>query len=228
MTPEEIDAWLAVTLEDRRLSRHERQSLRELAASLEPGTDRHELVHRAFEAARRALVNPDDRTTIVWLEDVVGALREPEKTAAGRGLAEAHFSPGEHCLRAIRRHLAGAKRTADVCVFTITDDRLAEALVESHCRGVALRVITDNLKADDVGSDVDRIAQAGIPVRVDTSRCHMHHKFAILDGATLLTGSYNWTRSAAAENQENLVVSDDVRLVAPFVAAFERLWATLG
>ena len=49
-----------------------------------------------------------------------------------------------------------------------------------------------------------------------------------LDGATLLTGSYNWTRSAAAENHENLVVSDDVRLVSPFVATFERLWAKLA
>jgi phosphatidylserine/phosphatidylglycerophosphate/cardiolipin synthase-like enzyme len=91
-----------------------------------------------------------------------------------------------------------------------------------------VRVITDDTKADDVGSDVDRIAGAGIPVRVDRSPCHMHHKFAVLDEATLLTGSYNWTRSAAAENQENLVVSDDVRLVSPFVATFERLWASLG
>jgi phosphatidylserine/phosphatidylglycerophosphate/cardiolipin synthase-like enzyme len=228
MTPQEIDAWLAVTLEDRRLSRNERQSLREFAASLEPGTDRRDIVHRAFETARAALVNPDDRTMIDWLEDVAKALREPEKTAGGRGFAEAHFSPGEHCLRAIRRHLAGAKRTADVCVFTITDDRLAEALVDAHCRGVAMRVITDNCKADDLGSDVDRLARAGIPVRMDKSPYHMHHKFAVLDGATLLTGSYNWTRCAASENQENLVVSDDVRLVSRFVVTFEQLWAKLG
>ena len=228
MTTQEMDAWLALTLGDRRLSRNERRSLREFAASLEPGTDRREVLHRAFEAARAALANPDDLTMIDWLEDVTKALREPERTAGGRGFAEACFSPGEQCLRAIRRHLAGAKRTADVCVFTITDDRLAEALVDAHCRGVAMRVITDDSKADDLGSDVDRLARVGIPVRVDKSPYHMHHKFAVLDGATLLTGSYNWTRSAAAENEENLVVSDDVRLVSPFVATFERLWAKLG
>jgi phosphatidylserine/phosphatidylglycerophosphate/cardiolipin synthase-like enzyme len=230
MTPQEIDAWLAATLEDRRLSRNERQSLRALAASLELGADRDEVAHRAFEVARAALGNPEDRAVIDWLEEVARTLRsgEPDETATGRGFAEAHFSPGEGCLRAIRRHLANAKRTADVCVFTITDDRLAEALIDAHGRGVALRVITDDLKADDLGSDVDRIAGAGIAVRVDKSPFHMHHKFAVLDGATLLTGSYNWTRSAAAENLENLVVSDDVRLVSPFVATFERLWAKLG
>jgi hypothetical protein len=109
MTPQEVDAWLAAALGDRRLSRHERQSLREFAASLEAGTDRCAIVHRAFEAARAALVSPDDRTVIDWLEDVAKALREPEKTVVGRGFAEAHFSPGEQCLRAIRRHLGSAK-----------------------------------------------------------------------------------------------------------------------
>src|SRR5262249_42898290 len=153
---------------------------------LEPGTDRREIIHRAFEAARAALVHPDDRTMIDWLEDVDKALREPEKTTGGRGVSEAHFSPGEDCLRANRRFLAGAKRTADVCVFTITDDRLAEALVEAHRRGVALRVITDDSKAEDLGSDVDRLAEAGIPIRVDKSPYHMHHKFVVLDRETVL------------------------------------------
>ena len=52
----------------------------------------------------------------------------------------------------------------------------------------------------------------------------MHHKFAVFDGRTAVTGSYNWTRSAARVNQENLVVSDDPRLVKPLVEEFERLW----
>ena len=52
----------------------------------------------------------------------------------------------------------------------------------------------------------------------------MHHKFTVFDGATLVTGSYNWTRSAANANQENIVVTADRALVDAFEAQFEKLW----
>jgi phosphatidylserine/phosphatidylglycerophosphate/cardiolipin synthase-like enzyme len=56
----------------------------------------------------------------------------------------------------------------------------------------------------------------------------MHHKFAVVDGKTFLTGSYNWTRGAARDNEENLVVTDDPRPVSSYSEAFERLWTRLG
>lgn len=52
----------------------------------------------------------------------------------------------------------------------------------------------------------------------------MHHKFAILDRKTLLIGSYNWTRSTARADQENNVLSDDVRLVADVRGCIDQLW----
>jgi phosphatidylserine/phosphatidylglycerophosphate/cardiolipin synthase-like enzyme len=55
----------------------------------------------------------------------------------------------------------------------------------------------------------------------------MHHKFAIFDGALLLTGSYNWTRGAARDNEENFITTPDRRLIASFTAAFGRLWNSL-
>ena len=143
-------------------------------------------------------------------------------------MAEAFFSPGDDCLRAITRLLANASRTADICVFTITDDRVSDAILDAHRRAIAVRIITDNAKAEDEGSDVARFEQSGIPTRVDRSPFHMHHKFAILDGTTLLTGSYNWTRGAARDNEENLIVTNEPRLLALFVRplnASGRSWA---
>ena len=84
-----------------------------------------------------------------------------------------------------------------------------------------MRIITDDAKADDLGSDIDRLGRPGIAVRVDRSPFHMHHKFAIVDGATLLTGSYNWTRGAARDNEENLIVTDEPRLVSAFASTFD-------
>ncbi len=228
MTPQEIDAWLARSLDDRRLSRNERQALAGFLSGLGPEADPDALRRRAFEIAGAALVNPDDRPVLTWLEDVLKAIREGGRAPVHQARAEAHFSPGEDCLRAIRGMLERARRTADVCVFTITDDRLSDAILDAHRRGVSVRVITDNEKAEDLGSDIGRFEASGVAVRVDRSPYHMHHKFAILDGVTLLTGSYNWTRGAARDNEENLIVTDEPRLVNPFASTFERLWAKLA
>ncbi len=116
------------------------------------------------------------------------------------------------------------KQTVEICVFTITDDRLTSAVLEAHGRGVRIRIITDNDKAADLGSDADRFLQAGIDLRVDRTEYHMHHKFAVFDSEVLLNGSYNWTRGAAANNEENFIVTNNRRLVAIFSKIFEELW----
>lgn len=224
MNPDPIDDWLVRSFEDRHLSRGERQALSEIAAT----ADRQAIRQRAFGIARDALAQPADRAILEWLEDVVKATREDAPDPARLPYAEAYFSPGEECVSAIRRLLANTRRAADICVFTITDDRLADAVLDAHRRRVAVRVITDDAKSEDLGSDVERFERAGIPVRVDRSEFHMHHKFAIIDGGILLTGSYNWTRGAARDNEENLIVTDEPKLISRFVTAFERLWDRLA
>ena len=52
----------------------------------------------------------------------------------------------------------------------------------------------------------------------------MHHKFALFDRCLLATGSYNWTRGAAAGNYENILVTGYKELVEPFREEFDRLW----
>jgi len=228
MSLQDVEQRLARTFEDRRLSRGERQDLQKALAELAPDADRRALRHFAFELARSAPAEPGDGLVLDWLEDVVKALDSGEPPERATPISEADFSPGEDCPRAIIRLMQNARRTADVCVFTITDDRLSSALLDAHHRGIAFRVITDNDKAFDEGSDVDRIRRAGVPLRVDRTRFHMHHKFAVIDDQWLLSGSYNWTRGASRDNEENLIVTNDPGLIAAYRRAFERLWADLS
>jgi mitochondrial cardiolipin hydrolase len=143
-------------------------------------------------------------------------------------IAEAWFSPHDDCPGRIINLFAESRSHADVCVFTITDDRISDALLAAHARGVRIRIISDNDKAHDCGSDIERFAAAGVAVRVDLTPFHMHHKFAIFDGQLLLHGSFNWTRGAARDNQENIVVTDEPRLIAAFGREFEQLWERFG
>ncbi|HEY0817614.1 MAG TPA: phospholipase D-like domain-containing protein, partial [Rhizobacter sp.] len=75
--------------------------------------------------------------------------------------------------------------------------------------------------------DVALLRQRGVPVVVDRTSAHMHHKFALIDETWLLNGSYNWTRSACEHNEENLIVSNDPGLVRSFQAQFDSLWVKL-
>jgi phosphatidylserine/phosphatidylglycerophosphate/cardiolipin synthase-like enzyme len=52
----------------------------------------------------------------------------------------------------------------------------------------------------------------------------MHHKFAIFDKSKLLTGSYNWTRSASLHNEENFLITTDRDLLKDFTRMFDKLW----
>jgi phosphatidylserine/phosphatidylglycerophosphate/cardiolipin synthase-like enzyme len=231
MKPDEVDEVLLRTLDDERLSRGEKRALTAVFADYRGEPER--LVyfrHRAFEVARRQLEGSGSRAArvLTWLEEVVKALAAAADPATTPKLAEAHFSPGDRCRRRIVSLIGSARRTADICVFTITDDVITRALLEAHHRGVEVRVISDDEKVTDRGSDIVELSEAGIAVRVDRSEHHMHHKFAIFDRTYLVTGSYNWTRSAASFNEENIVVSDDPRLLGSFQATFDRLWREFG
>lgn len=64
----------------------------------------------------------------------------------------------------------------------------------------------------------------GICVRCDSGAVHMHHKFAVVDGRRLITGSLNWTLTAIQSNKENILVTEEPDLVLPFITEFQRLW----
>jgi len=139
-------------------------------------------------------------------------------------ITEAHFSPGEDCRRQLLDLVIAARETLYISVFTISDDRLSDAIIAAHKRGIQVRLITDNDKALDQGSDIARLIDHGIDVRMDNTANHMHHKFAVVDKHILVNGSFNWTRSATDYNQENILVTNEPKLVAAYLGEFDSLW----
>jgi phosphatidylserine/phosphatidylglycerophosphate/cardiolipin synthase-like enzyme len=240
MGARELEALLQQTLNDPRISAPTRGAIERVfrQRALDPDTVTL-FCAQAIVLARAALTDGRMRDTFAWVLTLAEIARDgapksapapakeaPPKPAPApaREPAIVAFSPGDDCLDVIRDEFARAKRKVDVCVFTITDDRIRAAMLDARRRGVAIRVISDNDKSMDEGSDVEPLRRAGIEVRVDETEAHMHHKFAVYDDARVLTGSYNWTRSAANYNQENVVVTPDAAIVGRFKAEFERLW----
>jgi len=228
MDLEQIDKILRHTLSDAKMSRGEKRVLKQIVE--ESGADEADLAvfrSRAFDIAREQLENHSDRATIDWLEDAVRVLSALPPSDGPRP-SEAYFTPGSDGPTKIAGLIVFARKTIDICVFTITDDRVSDAIYEAHQQGTKIRIISDNDKAFDPGSDIERLQRRGIDVRVDTNEYHMHHKFAVFDNATTLTGSYNWTRSAAERNAENFIISYDCKLANRFTTEFNRLWNEFG
>jgi cardiolipin hydrolase len=134
------------------------------------------------------------------------------------------FSPGHDIPEALSLLLDSAKTSIDLCVFTISDERLAGKITDAFRRGIKVRIISDDQKIFDEGSQVKSLHAAGLPVKVDHSRYHMHNKFGVIDSRITFSGSYNWTYTAREHNQENLVVTTNYDIVHQFNNEFNKLW----
>lgn len=230
MSLNELREFLERSLDDVRMSRGERKVLKELLNDARLGKHEQEvLFHEAILMAADRLADGRDQAVLSWVEEMVNGLRPAGGLVmSGARVAEAHFLPDEGAVARLVELMDHCGRSLDVCVFTITHNDLAWALRRAFRRGVAVRIVSDDLKARDLGSDVLDLKNEGIPVVMDDSPAHMHHKFAVLDGRLLVTGSFNWTRSGAQENQENFLISDDPVLVQAYGKEFARLWAQFG
>lgn len=213
-------AHLRSSIDDQFLSKVEKKTLKALLAEKLLSDDELRFLRaRMYEMANEKITADNYRFILEWVKQVNSSL-----SSAGSELSTAYFSPGETCRNAIIRQIHSATSDLNICVFTISDDLITSALLTSHKKGVRIQVLTDNDKSLDEGSDVDQIARAGIAVKMDTTSNHMHHKFMVADGRVLLTGSYNWTRSAARFNHENILVTREAGTIKSFTDEFAQLW----
>lgn len=219
---EELIRYIEESVADHAFSRGDKKNLKEKLAVLDPSRQDLDFIRsKVFDLATTKATAENYELLLGWLEGLNKVLL-PGKTESAN--SQVFFSPGEACRNAILYQLKAATSIVRICVFTISDNQITKEILATHARGVEVRVLTDNDKLMDMGSDVTEMAEKGIPVKVDYTKNHMHHKFAIIDRETLLTGSYNWTRSAAKYNHENILVSNDKLSLNPYLEEFDKLW----
>lgn len=222
---DEIIANLEESIQDEFFSKAERKSLRTLIG--EKPLDQHQLNFlrsRIYEMANARVTSENYRFIIEWIKAANSALITTERQEN----SDVYFSPGEACRSVIINQLSQAIRDVKICVFTISDDQITDAIITTHKKGVQIQVITDNDKMEDEGSDIEQLADEGIPVKIDNTPNHMHHKFMVVDERALLTGSYNWTRSAARYNHENILLTKETPVIRSYLKEFSQLWKEMS
>jgi phosphatidylserine/phosphatidylglycerophosphate/cardiolipin synthase-like enzyme len=117
-----------------------------------------------------------------------------------------------------------AQHSIRFLTFSYTDDATGEAMIARHAAGVSVQGVFETRNARGTGSEYARLQEAGIDVLEDGNCYTMHHKVIIIDDATVITGSYNFTGRAENTNDENLVIIDNQELAAAYVEEFNRVY----
>jgi|TARA_R110001583_G_scaffold31043_8_gene106604 phosphatidylserine/phosphatidylglycerophosphate/cardiolipin synthase-like enzyme len=137
-----------------------------------------------------------------------------------------YFSPNRGSADILIGFIDRCNVSIDAAVYSITHDRISDALVRAKDRGVNVRVITDKTQSYNRWSDDKKLEEANIPVlKLGRAwRGSMHNKFIIGDRKSLGTGSFNWTKNADKNNSENFVIIRLAYVVREFEKEFKNLW----
>jgi len=127
-----------------------------------------------------------------------------------------YFSPNGGCQEAVIQEISQAQKTIDIAMYNLTTREISQELIKAKERGVKIRVFLDQGEANGKYSKGRYLMDKGIDVRFYTGTGLMHNKFAVIDNRVLITGSFNWTASAERENQENLLIIMDEKVVKQY------------
>ena len=123
---------------------------------------------------------------------------------------------------ALEEAIDQARLSVDVAIYDINLWNIRDALLEAHQRGVSVRVVTESDNLDR--SELQELAEAGIPVLGDRRESRMHNKFVVIDRQQVWSGSMNFTISEVTQNNNNLMQVRSSRLAENYLAEFEEMF----
>lgn len=135
---------------------------------------------------------------------------------------EVYFSPKGGAEEAIVRTINLAKKEIYVLAYSFTSAPIHTALAQAHSRGVNVLVILDKSQSNAKGGKFQGLLEAGVPVLIDKTHVIAHNKVMIIDKRKVITGSFNFTKSAEERNAENLLIIHSRTLTKKYLLDFER------
>lgn len=125
--------------------------------------------------------------------------------------------------------IGAAQQSIDFMAFTFTHAGIAQAILDRAKAGVKVRGVFESQQVEGCCPDVyHELDNARLDVLLDGNRYKLHHKVIVLDGQTVITGSYNFTHAAETSNDENVLIIHNADIAAQYEAEFERVWKQAG
>ena len=189
--------------------------------------DNNQLIHiRSVKMAENYTVEFEE----MFVDDMFGDNTVPEtpnpEVSIEGTRVETYFSPDDGVADHIYEILTDAEESIYFMAFSFTTDEFGEIIREQAENGLTVAgVMEEQQVKSNIGTEYDFFKQAGLDVFVDGNEGQMHHKTMIVDGRIVITGSYNFSRSAEIRNDENLIVIDNKVIADFFMGEFERVYA---
>jgi phosphatidylserine/phosphatidylglycerophosphate/cardiolipin synthase-like enzyme len=175
--------------------------------------------------------------------------RPPVEVLVGKTRVFVQFSPtskqqawADSSNGSIGKLLQTSQQQVDFALFVFSEPGLSNILQSQSQRGVKVRGMIDRQFAYRnysaglplMGVDPNNLCQATgtnsaalatIVVPTLPQGDLLHHKFAVIDRHTVITGSHNWSNAANYHNDETLlVIQDNPTVAAHFNREFDRLY----
>ncbi len=131
-------------------------------------------------------------------------------------LVETYFCPEDNCQSHVLDILESAKKSIHFMTYAFTDDEIGDLLLEKSS-SIEVKGVFDPRK--DKHSEFEKLKDVSVIEKV-------HHKVFIVDGSTVITGSYNPSRNGNERNDENVIIIRDVAVAQLFEAEFSRFFGS--
>lgn len=146
----------------------------------------------------------------------------------------AFFSPDDDLASLMIELIYAEQKSIALALFSFTDGTIAQALMNAYDRGIKITLVVDGSAVRDKFSKINLLKKHGItvfvyePHEITILNNIMHNKFVLFEknvgGKSLLwTGSYNFTKSASKNNQENILLLDTMKLIERYRQQFLTL-----
>jgi len=149
-------------------------------------------------------------------------VKYPEITYNSKKI-ENYFCPEDNCKNQVISELEDAKYNIYFMTFSFTDDDIGDLLIEKHNQGIEVKGIFEKFQNSKY-SEYNKLKQNNLNVIFDNNKYNMHHKVFIIDNSTVITGSYNPTKSGNERNDENIVIIHDKNIANRYLEEFDKLW----
>jgi len=136
------------------------------------------------------------------------------------------FCPEDRCKNHVIKALRKAEKSIHFMTFSFTDRDIARVLISMN-ENIPVEGLMERQRINAKYNMYRTLVENGVKIHTDTNKAFMHHKVFIIDGKTVITGSYNPTTNGNIHNDENILIIEDSSVAQQFLEEYRRLTKTL-